>query len=48
MKNLDSQRMRSLKSVLTPDQYAKYETQKNAARERLKKNMELKRRQSQS
>ena len=33
---------------LSDDQYAKYETQKNAARERLKKNMELKRRQSQS
>lgn len=48
MKNLDSQRMKSLKAVLTSEQYTKYEAQKNAAKERLKKNMEGKRRQQQS
>jgi methionine-rich copper-binding protein CopC len=40
MKNLDSERMKSLKAVLTPDQYTKYETEKNAAKERMKKSME--------
>lgn len=40
MKNLDSERMKSLKAVLTPDQYTKYETEKNAAKEKMKKNME--------
>jgi methionine-rich copper-binding protein CopC len=40
MKNLDSERMKSLKAVLTPDQYTKYETEKNAARERMKKSVE--------
>ncbi|MBN8859886.1 MAG: hypothetical protein J0H29_15925 [Sphingobacteriales bacterium] len=40
MRNLDSQRMQSLKAILTPEQYARYEAQKNAAKERMRKNME--------
>jgi len=40
MKNLDRDRMKSLKAVLTPEQYTKYEAEKNAARERMKKSME--------
>ena len=40
MRNLDSQRMQSLKAVLTSEQYTKYETQKNEARERMRKNMD--------
>jgi hypothetical protein len=40
MKNLDRERMKSLKAVLTPEQYTKYEAEKNAARERMKKSME--------
>jgi methionine-rich copper-binding protein CopC len=45
MKNLDSERMKSLKAVLTPDQYTKYKTEKNAARERMRKSMEERRKQ---
>ena len=47
MRNLDSRRMQSLKAVLTPAQYTKYETQKNAARERMKKSMEERMKQRQ-
>jgi hypothetical protein len=45
IKTLDSQRMQSLKAVLTPDQYTKYETAKNAAKERMRKSMEERRKQ---
>ncbi len=40
MRNLDSQRMQSFKTILTPEQYTRYETQKNAAKERMRKNIE--------
>lgn len=42
MRNLDSQRMRSFKTILTPEQYTRYETQKNEAKERMRKNIERK------
>ena len=42
MRNLDSQRMRFFKTILTPEQYTRYETQKNEAKERMRKNIERK------
>jgi len=45
IKALDSRRMQSLRTVLTPDQYTKYETRKNAAKESMRKSMEERRKQ---